>query len=559
MNKYLLSTLFYFYILFCFSQEYVIDSLLKKSYKELSVSYRITGFDSIKALFYAKAYLEKGKLDKDTIRIADGYYFLSGLYSDKKMSQYCDSIITLTSSFNIKEAYPTRAYRQKGVYYHDIGDFNTALKFYLKAINTSNINTLDNATAKFNIATLKYRLGLIDDAKNLFKEYVVFVKNNKFPNKNYYLNRSLYSFSDALIFSNKLDSAMIIIKEGINECLKSRDVSIYNRFVLNSGICLFYEANYHRSIDSLLKSKKLIKNQKDDHDLTLAINNSYLSKNYFKIGEEEKALQFFKEVSFFLNRTKDVSKEVLDLFPFIIDYYKLKKNKEKQLLYIEELMRFDSIHNTRYREVSNVMVKSYDIPNLLKRKSKLIDFLKNKDKKNRTTTFILILFSSAFLLLMLALLRRTFVLKNRFEKIIHEMNKERISVTRNVSRGVKISNMSPDLINRILNDLEEFEVSKKFIQNKYTLSSLAKELGTNSAYLSKVVNLKKSTSFTNYLNNLRVDYAIKKITEDPIFRLYTIKAIAKESGFNYQQTFSVAFYKRTKLKPSYFIKKYNKC
>ena len=37
-----------------------------------------------------------------------------------------------------------------------------------------------------------------------------------------------------------------------------------------------------------------------------------------------------------------------------------------------------------------------------------------------------------------------------------------------------------------------------------------------------------------------------------------VQAIAKESGFNNTESFSKAFYKKTGIKPSYFIRELNK-
>jgi len=48
------------------------------------------------------------------------------------------------------------------------------------------------------------------------------------------------------------------------------------------------------------------------------------------------------------------------------------------------------------------------------------------------------------------------------------------------------------------------------------------------------------------------------LKQDSRFRKFTIKAIANEIGFNTDQAFSKAFYKRTGIYPSYFIKELDK-
>ena len=122
----------------------------------------------------------------------------------------------------------------------------------------------------------------------------------------------------------------------------------------------------------------------------------------------------------------------------------------------------------------------------------------------------------------------------------------------------KVADLPDEVVQSILERLTRFETSYKFTNKQYTLSSLAKELQTNSAYLSKIINAEKKTSFAHYMNKLRIDYAIEKLKEDTVLRSYTIKAIANEFGFNTAQSFSNAFYKQTGIYPSYFIKQLEK-
>src|SRR5690606_36721941 len=93
-------------------------------------------------------------------------------------------------------------------------------------------------------------------------------------------------------------------------------------------------------------------------------------------------------------------------------------------------------------------------------------------------------------------------------------------------------NIPKDVIEDILAKLHLFEQNNDFIKNGITLNSISKELETNSSYLSKIINFYKEVSFSNYLNNLRITYAIDKLKKDSIFRNYSIHAIALEVGFN---------------------------
>ena len=110
----------------------------------------------------------------------------------------------------------------------------------------------------------------------------------------------------------------------------------------------------------------------------------------------------------------------------------------------------------------------------------------------------------------------------------------------------------------ILLRIEQFEAQKEFLNNTITLDSLAKKIKTNSNYLSRTINFHKGKNFSTYLSDLRIHHTIERLKKDKVFRKYTIKAIAFEVGFKNSKSFTNAFYKQTKLYPSYFIKELQK-
>jgi AraC-like DNA-binding protein len=85
------------------------------------------------------------------------------------------------------------------------------------------------------------------------------------------------------------------------------------------------------------------------------------------------------------------------------------------------------------------------------------------------------------------------------------------------------------------------------------VKTLSEDFETNSKYLSKIVNVYKNKTFINYINDLRIDYAVINLQESKTARKYTLQALAFEYGFNTTESFSKAFSKKTGLKPSYFI------
>lgn len=126
------------------------------------------------------------------------------------------------------------------------------------------------------------------------------------------------------------------------------------------------------------------------------------------------------------------------------------------------------------------------------------------------------------------------------------------------SNNSSSSSINKETLNHLLDQLQQFEEKKGYLKSNLNAKDLAKSFGSNSSYLSKVVNTFKEKSFSSYINDLRINFVIDKLREDSMFRKYTVKAIAQEIGFNNAEAFSKAFYKKTGIYPSYFIKELEK-
>ncbi len=103
--------------------------------------------------------------------------------------------------------------------------------------------------------------------------------------------------------------------------------------------------------------------------------------------------------------------------------------------------------------------------------------------------------------------------------------------------------------------LVDFIDSKGFLDPECSLSSLAKEFNTNTAYLSKYINEILNTSFNQLINEYRISDFIERVKTDKEGRkTYTLDHLATLSGFNSKSTFIRAFKKQTGIAPSVFIK-----
>ena len=143
-------------------------------------------------------------------------------------------------------------------------------------------------------------------------------------------------------------------------------------------------------------------------------------------------------------------------------------------------------------------------------------------------------------------------------KLLFEQKKEIENNIENKLNSNELSEISKDIIDLILLNLKKFERNNDFLNNQITLANLAIDFNTNSRYLSKIINVNKGKNFSTYISDLRIDYSIEKLKTNEKFRKLAIKGIAFEIGFNNTESFSKAFYRKTGIYPSYFIKEIEK-
>jgi len=106
---------------------------------------------------------------------------------------------------------------------------------------------------------------------------------------------------------------------------------------------------------------------------------------------------------------------------------------------------------------------------------------------------------------------------------------------------------------RVLNDLAELEGNRFYLDNNVNLSSLSAGLKINSKYLSAIINKHKGKDINNYINELRINYIIRQLQDEPDYLEYKIAYLSQECGFSTHSKFTAAFKNITGISPSAFI------
>lgn len=557
LNKKIILFLFFTSIQWVNSQNlqlfHIPDSLKTKTYKELFKGLNDSYSDTIKEKIYVKAYLHKAKNENDTIKIVNAYSQFASITPIEVALNYCDSIISIAKNSNHFE-YLGFGYMLKGTCQYNSGNYQPALKNLLIASDYASKNNDFEQQFHINnvIGQLKNLLGNYEDGLNIFKSQLKLLNQDEInlQHKNRLLTNVYFRLSNSYILTKKLDSASTYVEKGIHKSLELKDSIEYYSFVSQAGIVAYYQNNFESAIDSLNKALPYLAFQND-------IFNDYYYKGliYHKQKKEGEAFYHFKKADSIYNLTNDVVPEVRDIQEYFVNYYKKNNDIENQLIYIDRLIYVDSIIDKNYKNLNETLVKKYDTPILLSEKEKIITDLKTEKQNFSFIILGLMLFALSIILFFILYYRKQSILRERFKKIILNRSKKTISKNNDLKTPKKeLIGISKEIVKHVLTALEEFEKNNTFLDNEITLNSLSKLYTTNSNYLSKIINTHKEKNFSTYISDLRIEYCIEQLKNDTTFRKYSIKAIAFEVGFNNTESFSKAFFKKTKIHPSYFIK-----
>jgi len=118
------------------------------------------------------------------------------------------------------------------------------------------------------------------------------------------------------------------------------------------------------------------------------------------------------------------------------------------------------------------------------------------------------------------------------------------------------SSLKPEEATRVERDLQQLMLHDKlYLDSRLTIDVLSSKLATSRHHLSQVLNEKLNKSYVDFICELRLEEAKKRLSEPSNLR-FTIAAIALDSGFSAVSSFNEVFKKRYGITPSKFRDQY---
>ena len=106
---------------------------------------------------------------------------------------------------------------------------------------------------------------------------------------------------------------------------------------------------------------------------------------------------------------------------------------------------------------------------------------------------------------------------------------------------------------QVIKQLKNLEQKHFFIAQNFLATQLATKLNITPRNLSFLLKKYYNQDFNNYMNDLRIDYFIQLLKDNPQYRKYKIAALAEMCGYNSYNQFALNFKVKTKISPSQYI------
>lgn len=401
------------------------------------------------------------------------------------------------------------------------------------------------------VSSSSYRIGRIQlELKNVDKAKVYFEKSLKYANSENLRSNILYHISTLYEKKQNLPTA-------IKYAIRATDIASKNKWQLMlptyyAGLSEYYLQ--YKKPDSAIYYAKI--GLKDNIDCRLDWLNTHIGNGYVLKKDFPNAIVYFNTALRYTppSETLEVYKTLREVYTQT-GQYKLALDQNELYLTLK-----DSLDNLKVKQEIIAITEKYESD---KKQSK-IKFLNEKNElntiviKKQKEQIITYIFSLFLLLTILGLIIFLYVKKQRQKHLLYLKNRQLLQKLK-VREKNKQDNM---LSTSVLLKKEEIctyitnLIDENFYLNKdITLLKMAKMANTNSSYLSKIINEDYDKSFTNFINDLRISYTLKKLESSSEYRKLTIEHIGENAGFSSSNAFYRAFKKHTGLTPSYYIKK----
>ncbi|NBL63690.1 helix-turn-helix domain-containing protein [Flavobacterium sp. NST-5] len=518
---------------------------------------------------YAEA-LEISKCKNELFRFYGSYYIANYFYNKSDFNHSKTLLLTLIE--NIEKANQNKSgavYQEllgmavnKLFYIHkNLGEYDTALFYLEKYKNSVPRNKFNEQYGLIKVATGDYVNGI-----SLLKQELLTTPHLKLGvGEKEAMNKKLFADKYNIIgeaYQNYyvqspqkkfLDSANNYFDESAKMLLEAHFQPEYTQALLNmrKAKSAALAGDYEQSM-SLYRTRVKFPVIKE-HIRTLQLFDLGMADCFHHLKQVDSALFYGQKYIESYENTKVSKENLLMAYNIMTQCYQEKKDHRKAYSFAQkslELIR--SIEAIKSKSLN--FLHNYDL--------EIIEAESNKVIQSKNHIKIL-LFAILIVLILVVYGFYHYYKKQqenhaRFLNIIQNLKGAKMVMPEPSAVTVEPplrQTMDSKLVEKLSLGLKKLEEKEYFLDPNFKLALVAKKLNTNTAYLSQYFNQSMQKTFTEYTQELRIQYVLQKLKDSPQFRKYTLQAMAEEVGYKDANTFVRVFKKQTGLSLNYYIDK----
>lgn len=548
-----------FYLILISTPFYPQEVLSEKDFDRLQERVKYNFNSNLDSVFYFSVKIEKSKdfLHKAFAEASKGYYYqLKGnVWSSNERFRLAESLLEKVKISKRSLSIKTYLLNLKGLSAWKKREYSTAINNFESGKAISQRINDRKQIIKFNnnIASVNADIGNYNRAIKTYKESFKINENLKstFSPENYLRNSSNYNLQIGYFYlefygENKLnvkylDSAQFFLEKAvvISEDFLDNKIRAEN----NLGKVFFYKNDLKKAEELYMNS--VLYSKENNIPNQYSISKYGLGEVYFKMKEYDKSLICLKDVDSIYKIYGENTIENVKSNLLLSKIYKLKNDNLRALYHLERYSGF--LEDNKFN-----LINQSKIVNILNGKRIIdneIEVLKKEVKHAKTKEYgVYVFLASLFFGLIYLVIKNNIEKRIANKKIENIISEYRDKVNNNNNNNIQTVNNKLSIASEkeveILEKLKKLEEKKYFLSSDFNLLNVAQKVKTNTTYLSNVVNKNYEKTFSEYSNELKINYAINELINNNLYRKYTTQAIAESVGFKSAISFTKSFKKR---------------
>ncbi|MDH7447081.1 helix-turn-helix domain-containing protein [Aquimarina sp. 2201CG14-23] len=441
-------------------------------------------------------------------------------------------------------------YTRKGHVHLRDGKNKDALNAYSKALDVAKLTEHKVLEIKANagLIVILRRMNRLDKALKIAHRSLKMIPNTNFYNKGGHVS-ILVLTSEVYLDKTQYDSTLYYIEKGLDISKKLK----YNEAILDlyikKGMVYYYQKQYNKSLNFLFKAKDILSKQEINNKSFPIINTSYFTAScYYQQEFYDKAITELVNSIGRYEETDFLKPPAIRSHLLLANCYNAKKDFEKATLW-----------HSKYNTLNESYQKDKDqTVDIIHEKEITILSAKHAEESNekKIMFWVLLITTIALICIVFLYFKKQRSNKTLFNKLIKEIDHLEASKQNSIQKMASPKEIIIDdqKVNEIIKGIDRLESQEYFLKSECNLRTMAKRLKTNATYLSKTINIHKKKNFTEYINDLRIAYVLKRLKNDKKFRSFSIQSIASEVGYKSSYSLVKHFKAKTGINPSYYIK-----